>query len=319
MEAPEVQLDIEGNNIHPPLPAGVSEVIWEMWNQPRSLHMVNDKGDVHSWIVNQIQKFLNAGITKLVPDPDAALGPVYEILTEVTFRTSELQVFVQRDRQNKPRAKVDGAVIYVAHPTADESYVLIWEVKPARKGDGIVTAFTARIADEQIRHRANSCHLNATMPKSQVILLSVIGRHIRPYLWKARSDELAGGPISPESGVIRPSNADVPIRISRVSSGPSPSLWRDLRSMDGKRLFQQVIVDLIRISQNLEVQDPEMYGVEGQGPTQAPIVDETTSSSGSQGIVSSPEYLPASSVTTSNSSGSAGSAELSHTSRSSGH
>jgi hypothetical protein len=311
----EVQLDIEGNTNPPPLPIGVSDIIWNIWNRSRSLHNSNGQANDHSWIANQIRKLLEAGILRLVPDPDGALsdlGPIYEARAEVTFHTSELPVFLQRDPQNKPRAKVDGAVIYIADPTAVEPHVLIWEVKPAKKDDETVNPSTARIADDQIRHRANSCHLNATMPKSQIILLSVIGRHIRPYLWKARSDELDGGPIVPESGVIRPSNADVPIRISRVSSGPSPSLWRDLCSVDGKRLFQQVIVDMIRITQNLEVQYPEMYGAEGEGPSQAPIIDETT-------FVSSPEYQPASSVTASNSSGSAGSAESSETSRSSGH
>jgi len=301
---PTEELEIEGNTVPPPLPAGGSEtIIWNIWNRPRSLQTLHGQADDHSWIVNQIQYLLGAGISKHVPDINPALPdlrPIHEVFTEVTFRTSELQVFVQRDRQNRPRTKVDGAVVYFVDPTTDDrSYVLIWEVEPATRGDEIVTPSTARIADEQIRHRANSCHLNPTTPKSQVILLSVIGRHIRPYLWKARSDELDDGPIVPESGVIRPSNADVPVRISRVSSGPSPALWRDLRSEEGKRLFQQVIVDLIRISQNLEVQYPEMYGVEGEGPSQAPIIDETTSSSGSQGLESSSNCAPAPSVTAS--------------------
>jgi len=89
----------------------------------------------------------------------------------------------------------------------------------------------------------------------------------------------------------------VPIRMIRVYSAASLSLWRDLQSLDDKRSFQHVIADMARIGQNLSVQYPEMYLVEGEGPSQAPIVRENTSRSGRQGLRSSPEYIWTFSVT----------------------
>jgi len=41
--------------------------------------------------------------------------------------------------------------------------------------------------------------------------------------------------------VIRTSNSDIIIYDHRVSPGPSPMLWVDLRNNNGKRLLQKVV------------------------------------------------------------------------------
>lgn len=142
------------------------------------------------------------------------------------------------------RGRVDGIIRLMP----STSYVLVFEVKPLKKGsgDGPVDSTTAKQADDQVRQRAKSVHLNKCA--EPVILLSVIGCCFRPYLWI--------------NNTIRPSNIDVPVHdSSEVQYGPSPTLWLDLRTEMGKRTFQQVVLDVLR----RRPLSPEMYGAVGDG------------------------------------------------------
>lgn len=151
----------------------------------------------------------------------------FEIEIEDEFITKEIDELLLRAAVIKLGGRVDGAIRLV--DTERELIALIFEVKESQDG---ISAATAKEADEQIRHRANLVDLNpCTEP---LILLSVIGCSIRPYLWM--------------NGTIRPSNSDLLIHESRVSPGPSPSLWVDLRTEAGKRLFQHVVVDVTRVA-----------------------------------------------------------------------
>jgi hypothetical protein len=243
-------LKVEGNTIPPDLPSGVSDVIWDVWDIDGTPRFEEEILDQHGNIVDTIRELLDSSLP--FAKERAASNLRFRFRIGAIFSTSELQVF--------HRGVVDGAIFLTDPLTRKRHYCLVWEVTPGNMAPGMmVDNSTARIADEQIRHRANSCDSNHVKP--DMIFLSVIGCFIRPYLWLTSEKR------------IRPSNHDVPMLISRVSSTPAPSLWRDLRTLDGKRLFQQVVVDMVRISEGLRAQFPEMYGVEGEGHTQAPVVE----------------------------------------------
>jgi hypothetical protein len=52
-------------------------------------------------------------------------------------------------------------------------------------------------------------------------------------------------------------------------------LWVDLRSDHGKRLFQPVVLDVVRILGGRGPLDPEMYGPVGVRASQASVVFDT--------------------------------------------
>jgi hypothetical protein len=274
---------IVGNVVPPPLPAESPEVWAELWRPGGSdddelLVYPPTLGD-HRAIINQILDLLKSAIPFAVDKEGKDLNYRFRCEGEYAFKTSELKDFLLRAPKLKLRGVVDGAIRVLNRDTRDfanRPCVLIFEVKPAavkptgaknKSGAEVeyfVSAAIAKEADEQIRHRANSVSLNPASPT--LILLSVIGCSIRPYLWMG--------------GQIRPSNIEVTIHESRVSEGPSPSLWVDLRGDHGKRLFQQVLLDVVRILGGRGPLDPNMYGAVGLGASQAKVVDSESSGSG---------------------------------------
>lgn len=274
-----VPVHIVGNVVLPPLPAGSPEVWAELW-RPRGRDSVKllvhppTLGN-HRAIINQILDLLKSAIPFAVDKEGKDLSYRFSCEGEFIFKTSELEDFLLRAPKLKLRGVVDGAIRVLNLDTLDfanRSCVLVFEVKPAavkptgaknKSGAEVeyfVSPAAAKEADEQIRHRANSASLN---PASHtLILLSIVGCSIRPYLWMG--------------GQIRPSNVDITIHESRVSEGPSPSLWVDLRSDHGKRLFQQVVLDVVRITGGRGPLDPDMYGSVGLGASQASVVFDTS-------------------------------------------
>jgi len=274
-----VPVHIVGNVVLPPLPAGSPEVWAELW-RPRGRDSVKllvhppTLGN-HRAIINQILDLLKTAIPFAVDKEGKELDYQFDCEGEFIPKTSELKDFLLRTPKLKLRGAVDGAITVTDLDTLDfdkSSCVLVFEVKPAavrptgaknKSGAEVeyfVSPAAAKEADEQIRHRANSASLN---PASHtLILLSIVGCSIRPYLWMG--------------GQIRPSNVDITIHESRVSEGPSPSLWVDLRSDHGKRLFQQVVLDVVRITGGRGPLDPDMYGSVGLGASQASVVFDTS-------------------------------------------
>lgn len=276
-----VPVHIVGNVVPPPLPAGSPEVWTELWrpggrNSVELLVYPPTLGD-HRAIINQILDLLKSAIPFAVDKEGKDLNYRFSCEGEFPFKTSKLKDFLLRTPKLKLRGVVDGAIRVLDLDTLDfanRSCVLVFEVKPAavkptgaknKSGAEVgyfVSPATAKEADEQIRHRANSASLN--LPASHtLILLSIIGCSIRPYLWMG--------------GQIRPSNVEVTFHESRVLEGPSPTLWVDLRSDHGKRLFQQVVLDVVRITGGRGPLDRDMYGPVGVGASQASVVFDTSS------------------------------------------
>ena len=207
-------------------------------------------------------------------DPLVAKGVECECSFEAVFKTSEIQDFRFRPARIL-QGRVDGAIRVLDLAVLDHDnspFVMIYEVKPAAKklmDDGTyivntvdqVDSATAKEGDEQIRIRANSIHLNNC--SDPIVLLSIIGCFFRPYLWM--------------NNTIRPSNFDVFIHESRVSTSPSPTLWLDLRTDIGKRTLQQVILDVVQGQPS----SAEMYGVVGNGASQASCVANDVDGGGS--------------------------------------
>lgn len=80
--------------------------------------------------------------------------------------------------------------------------------------------------------------------------------------------------------VIRTSNSDIIIYESRVLDGPSPMLWVDLRTNNGRSLLQKVMWNVVSIPVSQDPLDPNLNDTIGIRVSQAMVMDSESEGSG---------------------------------------
>jgi hypothetical protein len=142
-------------------------------------------------------------------------------------------------------------------------------------------------ADQQARFRIRESGSNRV---ERLIVISAIGSFFRPYYWKARTHRDGKGTVvfdrpTEEGGVwpgkVRPSDADLIISRTIRYPGPNPELWLDIRTEEGKIVFQQVVRDMVHLADNQDPEYLDLYGTEGEGYSQ-----RQTSGSYTEGSIS---------------------------------